>query len=726
MSISKKVFWIFLSIVMMVVMLGITMHIYQNNSSRMHKVLHALLDFNESVFELREAQIRTAGDSKRADSFELQRKASELKTAMNRLSGELTGFLRTDINFKVLSSDIDNYLLAVNEYSTHLKRSKALSSELTSLSERLNSIINRSGSEPGFVYADAELSMKEFLETNSPASLRKIKHFFNEYFKTDNNGGYADIVKRQELLLDSIYLTKLNMAQSSEFLNLSAEKFNSVVSKISSELRKRDNRLDNYQSFASTGISVFSIFLALFYWIFINRYFKRFLHNQSAVMESIRDREAKKELKPFSKDELGELTQRMWTMAGELYEKDDELRRSEEKYRTYISSTPIAVVVFDVSRNIIEVNAGAEKFFGYTASELHGMKFDELISGNSRTGSTEMFSLMSETVRQTILLKMVNKENKLIYANVSCSQISNGRFVAFCQDISKRVQLEKEMKKINDNLKEQVKEEVEKNLKQDQIIQQQKKLADMGMMVSAIAHQWRQPLNALALCVQDVKEEYTDGALSDEYLEIFEANTMKLIMHMSKTIDDFRDFFAPDKTRTDFNLVQELSELSKLINVQLASKNIQLTIRCTCKNTTAECSDENGLIDCSDEEAVVHGYPGEMKQVLINLIYNSADSIQDKKEDDPYFRGVIDISVICFPEKVRVIVYDNGKGIPADTAPHIFEPYFTTKPDGKGTGIGLYMSKVIIENHMNGKLSMKEVHEGACFELELPSFRTLL
>lgn len=110
-----------------------------------------------------------------------------------------------------------------------------------------------------------------------------------------------------------------------------------MVSKISSELRKRDNRLDNYQSFASTGISVFSIFLALFYWIFINRYFKRFLHNQSAVMESIRDREAKKELKPFSKDELGELTQRMCTMAGELYEKDDELRRSEEKYRTYIS-----------------------------------------------------------------------------------------------------------------------------------------------------------------------------------------------------------------------------------------------------------------------------------------------------------------------------------------------------------------------------------------------------
>jgi len=241
------------------------------------------------------------------------------------------------------------------------------------------------------------------------------------------------------------------------------------------------------------------------------------------------------------------------------------------------------------------------------------------------------------------------------------------------------------------------------------------------MMVSAIAHQWRQPLNALALCVQDVKEEFEEGNIDIKYLDVFEGNSMKLIMHMSKTIDDFRDFFTPDKEQVDFKIINEMSDLTRLLDIQVASRDIEMRLRCTCDDGKINCVQKDGEIECLNDKSMVRGFPGEFKQVVINLIYNSVDSIEERLKEDASEKGRIDIYVVSEPDKIVLSISDNGTGVSSESAPHVFEPYYTTKPDGKGTGIGLYMSKVIIESHMGGKLYLQETDKGACFTIELPS-----
>jgi len=196
---------------------------------------------------------------------------------------------------------------------------------------------------------------------------------------------------------------------------------------------------------------------------------------------------------------------------------------------------------------------------------------------------------------------------------------------------------------------------------------------------------------------------------------------MKLIMHMSKTIDDFRDFFKPDKEQVDFKIISEMSDLTRLIDIQVASRDIEMRLRCTCDDGKINCVQKDGKMECVNDKSMVRGFPGEFKQVVINLIYNSVDSIEERLKKDPSEKGRIEIFVVSEPDKIVLSISDNGTGVSSESAPHVFEPYYTTKPDGKGTGIGLYMSKVIIESHMGGRLYLQETDKGACFTIELPS-----
>lgn len=721
MSISNKVFWIFLSVVLMIVALGVSVYFYQHGNKRMHKTLHALLEFNENVYRLREMQLNISIDKNFVSVYDLQKEVASLNVSSEKLADSLSGFNNTKVDLTSIKADIGNYYTAINEYSEKLGANIKLHDELFILLEKIHYSVHELMSAHVDDYEEIELLLNTFLTSNDPVSIKKIKIKLGGLAEEHDHQVFQMVVSRFLDVIENFYINKLSLKESKDFLDLSSENFLKITSSISDELKMRDLRLDNILGFSATTISLLSVLMAILYWSFINTYVRRFLNNQAAVMQAIKSREMKNNIKPFSNDELGELTQRMWKIAAELYEKDEELRESEEKYRTYISTTPVAVIVFDNSKNVKEVNSGAEIMFGYSESELLNMRLEDLLAESDNGTLKEIFNMITDRGRHGFLLKMFTKTRKLIYANVSTTQIAEDRFVAFCQDITKRILLEEELKEMNENLIDQVQREVDKNLKQDQIIQQQKKLVDMGMMVSAIAHQWRQPLNALALCVQDVKEEFEEGNINKDYLEMFEENTMKLIMHMSKTIDDFRDFFIPDKELVNFIVVNELTDLIRLINVQIASRDIELQLECICSKGKIECDQKDGYIECINDESMVKGFPGEFKQVAINLIYNSVDSIEEKLANDFLAKGVIRISVLSGLDKITVSISDNGNGVPEDVAPHVFEPYYTTKPEGKGTGIGLYMSKVIIENHMNGRLYMQEAEEGACFVIELPT-----
>ena len=261
-----------------------------------------------------------------------------------------------------------------------------------------------------------------------------------------------------------------------------------------------------------------------------------------------------------------------------------------------------------------------------------------------------------------------------------------------------------ELERLNAHLEERVAEEVEKNMEKSRLMAQQSKLAAMGEMIGAIAHQWRQPLNAIGLMIQDVRAAYTYGELDPEYIQSFEDRAMSQVNFMSKTIDDFRMFFKTDREKTVFSAMGAVKAAIELISIQFGANGISIELES----------------NFDDGETNVLGYPNELKQVVLNLLSNSKDAIYDKRKHlGEKFDGFIWVS-ISKEDKLCINVSDNGTGISESVAGRIFEPYFTTKQPGEGTGIGLYMSKMIIKNSFNGDIAFKNSDAGAVFTIFIP------
>jgi signal transduction histidine kinase len=285
-------------------------------------------------------------------------------------------------------------------------------------------------------------------------------------------------------------------------------------------------------------------------------------------------------------------------------------------------------------------------------------------------------------------------------------------------EISDRKKAERELQALNVTLEERIEEEVRKNLDKDRILTHQARLAAMGEMIGAIAHQWRQPLNALGLIIQDIPDAKKFGELTDEYLASSVQKGMKQIQFMSKTIDDFRNFFRPDKEKKTFDIKMAIAEVLSMVSAQLKTNNISYRLTCHEHNKTFEDFTEVQI--CG--EFTIEGYENEIRQVFLNLINNAKDAIVEsrlKGDMQADKKGHIFFDFQREGEKVIIRITDNGGGIPEDIISRIFEPYYTTKEQGKGTGIGLYMSKMIIEQNMHGKLTARNVDGGVEFKIEL-------
>jgi PAS domain S-box-containing protein len=235
---------------------------------------------------------------------------------------------------------------------------------------------------------------------------------------------------------------------------------------------------------------------------------------------------------------------------------------------------------------------------------------------------------------------------------------------------------------------------VEELQRQEQLLMRQGRLAAMGEMIGNIAHQWRQPLNTLGLMLQELQALYQRELLNKEYLDGRVAGAMEIINHMSKTIDGFRNFFAPDKAKESFNVAEVVSRTISLLAAGLSQLNL--------------------VIDTDFDRGVeIYGYPNEFCQVVLNILANAKDAIVERGPAEPRIR----ISVFREDSKAVVTIADNAGGIPAEVFDKIFDPYFTTKGPDRGTGIGLFMSKIIIEKHMDGSLSVHNTAGGAEFRI---------
>lgn len=252
-----------------------------------------------------------------------------------------------------------------------------------------------------------------------------------------------------------------------------------------------------------------------------------------------------------------------------------------------------------------------------------------------------------------------------------------------------------EKNELNENLELKVKKEVQKQRTQEKILIQQSKLASMGEMLGNIAHQWRQPLNALGLIIQDIEFKFHSNALDKDILEDRVEKSKKLTKSMSKTIDDFRNFYDPNKEKESFNLKDSLAQSLELFNIK--SEGYDIGIK------------ENILLLNN-----VYGYKNELIQVLLNILLNAKDSLLENKIENPE----IDITLKKDGKFGVLKIKDNSVGISPEIINRIFEPYFTTKFNG--TGIGLYMSKIIIEKNMHGVIEAKNNDIGAEFIIKIP------
>lgn len=256
-----------------------------------------------------------------------------------------------------------------------------------------------------------------------------------------------------------------------------------------------------------------------------------------------------------------------------------------------------------------------------------------------------------------------------------------------------------QMEQINNELENRVEREIAQRREKEQLLIHQSRLAAMGEMIESIAHQWRQPLNIIGLAITDISMKRSLGLLNDQEID---KNTVIIdnnLAFMSNTIDDFRNFFSTDKESIHFTPIQPIHEIFAILDEQLRYANITYKVNENC-----------------DKE--IFGVVNEFKQVILNIINNAQEAIRSLHATTS---GKIEVTLWCDAKAIYIDISDTGGGVPPAIADRIFEPYFTTKLHNKGTGIGLYMSKVIIEQHFEGNLSVKNVPDGACFTLMIPT-----
>ncbi|WP_345979331.1 ATP-binding protein [Sulfurimonas sp. HSL3-2] len=261
-----------------------------------------------------------------------------------------------------------------------------------------------------------------------------------------------------------------------------------------------------------------------------------------------------------------------------------------------------------------------------------------------------------------------------------------------------------EQKRQKEILHVTVQDEINKNQVQQVLMLQQSRLAQMGEMISVIAHQWRQPLSVIGMSAFNIQSKiklekfnFDDKASREKFLQLVEdemADIHRYTRYLTGTIDDFTNFFKPDKEKELTSLNIPIEKALKILHSLILKENIQITVDISIRNH-------------------IKIYTYEVMQVVLNIIKNSIDNFMEKNIENPS----IAIRAREDAHKFTIQICDNGGGIDESILPKIFDPYFSTKSEKNGTGLGLYISKIVIENHSSGLLNVRNEKNGVCFEI---------
>jgi C4-dicarboxylate-specific signal transduction histidine kinase len=308
------------------------------------------------------------------------------------------------------------------------------------------------------------------------------------------------------------------------------------------------------------------------------------------------------------------------------------------------------------------------------------INYDLSIAINEKNDTQKVFKII--IISSIILIFLV-----FLFSIVLSLFVTNN-FKKLNESLEKNVdEKTKELIKLNSNLEKKISKEVQQNRKKDIIMFQQARLASLGEMLNNIAHQWRQPLGSITMIIQSFQTKMQLGKLTNEFIDEKVTDALLLANNMSNTLDDFKNFFSPDKSKIKFDIetcIEHSLELSKYL---LLKENIKIELVIKDKIT-------------------LNNYYNEISHVFLNIISNSKDALCSNIDKND---RIIKIMVNKYKNNAIINMMDNGGGIPQEIVPKIFEPYYTTKYKSAGTGIGLYMSKQIIEKHINGSIIYKNI-----------------
>jgi len=371
-----------------------------------------------------------------------------------------------------------------------------------------------------------------------------------------------------------------------------------------------------------------------------------------------------------------------------------------------IIENSLVAIIQVKDRKLEWVNNAFLDMFGYKADEIIGQSTIVLHPDENHYADFGRFVdsevLMKKSGYAQARTQFRKRDGSLAWVDISGKLIEEKDAAPYSiwvmTDVTERKQAEDRLRELNINLESKVVEETKRRMEQERLFMQQGRLAAMGEMIGAIAHQWRQPLNVMSLMVQNIQEEYELGTLNSEIMDEFVDIGMKQILFMSSTIDDFRNFFRTDKERAEFSVAEQVDVVIGLVNQQLLAHGINVSVDKEC-------------------DGRIYGVANEFAQVMLNLLTNSKDAFLSGNIAQPH----ISIKVSCTDCTLRVYVADNAGGIAEHIKDRIFDPYFTTKGPEQGTGIGLYMSKLIVNDHFKGKLTFRNLDGGTEFIIEIPA-----
>jgi len=416
---------------------------------------------------------------------------------------------------------------------------------------------------------------------------------------------------------------------------------------------------------------------------------------------------------------------------------------SKKRYETIFQSSVLGITVTDFDGRIHTVNDAWCRMTGYSSQELRQMNINTLIAPEYRdTDQKQLLDLKEGRISNFSMVKKYlrrpseSEEQDYFYGRMVLTRIWNEAsepilHMSMITDITREVQeteanlrsevrfrkivgkvaqeiggtlfenldlsneLSMDLEEINMELEKLFTHELEENRRKDALIRYQARMAAMGEMIGSIAHQWRQPLNTLKLVLMNLKDSGDDPG----YAETCHNKANTLIRRMSETIDDFRYFSNPQTEPRYFSVEESIKLVLGLVDEQLRVSGISLEVNC-------------------DSLPPLNGFDNQFSHVLFNLVSNAIDALKDNPPGKP---RLIKIIGQMDQSEILLRIEDTGSGIPKANVEKIFDMYFTTKEADGGSGLGLAMASSILENTLNGKLSLVDTATGCAFELRIPN-----